>query len=103
MTTKKAILELLWLILGSCGPQPGPSWPLFGSIWGPFGSQSAPVGVPGGSVGTPQGPNDLDLDLKEANLAPSAPNYAYLDVEMIIFGRFQSSGTLDFIEKTGVF
>ena len=56
-----------------------------------------PVGAPGGSVGTPQGPNDLDLDLKEANLAPSAANYAHLDVEMIIFGRFQSSGTLDFI------
>ena len=79
------------------------SWALVGSIWSPFGSQSAPVGAPGGSVGTPQGPNDLDLDLKEANLAPSAANYAYLDVEMVIFGRFQSSGTLDFIEKTGVF
>ena len=103
MATKRAILELLWLILGSCGPQPGPSWPLFGSIWSPFGNQSAPVGAPGGPIGTPQGPSDLDLDLKEANLAPSAANYAHLDVEMLIFGRLQSSGTLDFIEKTRAF
>ena len=93
-------MELLWLILASCGPQPGPSWPLVGSIWSPFGTQSAPVGAPRGPVGTPQGPSDLALGLKEANLAPSAANYAHFALEIVILEHFQISETLDLIEKT---
>ena len=96
-------MELLWLILGSCEPQPRPSWPLVGSIWSPFGSLSAPVGAPQGPVGALQGPIDLHLSLKEANLAPSATNYAHLGVEIDILVRFQGSETVDFIEKACAF
>ena len=98
-----APLAHLGLILGSSGSQPGPSWPLVGSTWSPFGSQSAPVGGPEGPIGAPQGPIYLHFGLMEANLAPNSSNYAHLTLEIDIFLCFQSSETLDLIEKTCVF
>ena len=98
-----APLAHLGLILGSSGSQPGPSWRLVGSTWSPFGSQSAPVGGPEGPIGAPQGPIYLHFGLMEANLAPNSSNYAHLTLEIYIFWCFQSSETLDLIEKTCVF